>query len=54
MSTQIDEIKVGNFTLDELHTVVDLLFFCQCKKHEGMYAFVYWVVRHNYHHPKEI
>jgi len=47
------EIKVGNFTIDELHTVVDLLFFCQCERHAGFYALIYWEVRHNYHHPKE-
>ena len=47
------KIRVGNFTMDELHNMVDLLFFCQCKKHVGFYALIYWEVRHNYHNPQE-
>jgi len=37
---------VGKFTMDEIHNMIDLLFFCECEKHSILYSTVFWELRY--------
>jgi len=38
--------RAGNFTMDEMHNMIDLLFFCECEKHSILYSTVFWELRY--------
>lgn len=46
MSSLTPVRTIGTFTMDEMHNLIDLLFFCECEKCSNSYAIVFWELRY--------